>query len=105
MRFRKILGMAGAILFAASFVAGARAATISGTVKSPDGTPFEGAFVQAQNSKTRMTFMALSDPQGHYRIESIMPGEYRVGIRAVGFRADAQTGVNLADADSKSLDF
>jgi virginiamycin B lyase len=105
MRFKRMLGVAGAILFAASLMAGARAATINGMVKSPEGTPFEGAFVQAQNTKTRMTFMALSDAQGHYRIEQIVPGEYRVGIRAPGFRADAQTGVNLAETDSKPLDF
>ena len=56
MRLRKMqLGWQARFLFAASF--SARAATITGTVKSPDGTPFEGAFVQAQNAKTRMTFM------------------------------------------------
>jgi hypothetical protein len=29
--------------------AAAYAANVSGTVKGPDGAPFEGAFVQAQN--------------------------------------------------------
>ncbi len=61
--------------------------------------------MQAQNTKTRMTFMGVSDAQGHYRIEKIVAGEYRVTIRAVGYRVDPQTGVNLADADNKSLDF
>ena len=83
----------------------ADAATISGTVKGPDGTPFLGAFVQAQNSQTRMTYMALSDSQGRYRVETVPAGEYRVQIRALGFRADAQTGVKLAADQSSSLDF
>src|ERR1700677_4669330 len=105
MRLRRVLGWASGFLCMATLLSSAQAATITGTVKSPEGTPFEGAFVQAQNTKTRMTFMALSDAQGHYRIEQIVPGEYRVGIRAPGFRADAQTGVNLAETDSKPLDF
>ena len=78
MRLRRVLGWASGILFAATLLSSAQAATITGTVKAPEGTPFEGAFVQAQNTKTRMTFMALSDPQGHYRIEKVVPGEYRV---------------------------
>jgi len=81
-----------------------QAATISGTVKAPDGTPLEDAFVQAQNAKTRMTFMAVSDAQGRYRIEKIIPGEYRVTVRAVGYRVDPQTGINLAETDNKSID-
>jgi virginiamycin B lyase len=82
-----------------------RAATISGTVKGPDGTPFLGAFVQAQNAQTRMTYMALSDSQGHYRVEKVPAGEYRVGIKALGFKADAQSGVKLGADQDSSLDF
>src|ERR1700690_3679410 len=61
-------------------------ATITGTVKGPDGAAFQGAFVQAQNAQTHMTFMALSDSQGRYR-------------------AEAQTGVKIAAGQDSSLDF
>ena len=64
------------------------AATLTGTVKGPDGAPFEGAFVQAQNAKTRMSFIVLSDSQGRYRVEKLPAGEYRVTSRATGFRQD-----------------
>ncbi len=80
-------------------------ATVTGTVKGPDGAAFQGAFVQAQNTQTHMTFIALSDSQGHYRVESVPAGDYRVAIRAVGYRADAQTGVKLAGDQNASLDF
>jgi hypothetical protein len=43
------------------------AATITGTVEGPDGAPFEGAFVQAQNTGTRVTVSVLSNKEGHYR--------------------------------------
>jgi hypothetical protein len=63
-------------------------ATITGTVKGPDGSPYHGAFIQAQNVKTRITIMGLSDSEGRYRVDKIPAGEYRVAIRAVGFRAE-----------------
>jgi len=89
----------------AFFGLGSRAATVSGSVKGPDGAAFMGAFVQAQNTQTRITYIALSDSAGHYRVDRVPAGEYRVSIRAVGFRADAQSGVKLAASQNGSLDF
>src|ERR1700722_7940060 len=80
-------------------------ATLTGTVKGVDGAPFQGAFVEAQNAKTKITVIVLSDSQGHYRIEKLPTGEYRVQIRAVGFRAEAKTGVNLSADQTASFDF
>src|SRR3977135_4742947 len=80
-------------------------ATITGTVKGVDGAPSQGAFVEAQNTKTKITVSVLSDGQGHYRVENLPSGEYRVQIRAVGYRAEPQTGVNLAADQTTSLDF
>src|ERR1700730_15748267 len=81
------------------------AATIMGTVKGPDSAPFQGAFVEAQNAKTKMTVMVLSDSQGRYRIEKLAPGEYRVQIRALGYRTEPQPGVNLTADQNVSFDF
>ena len=70
------------------------AATITGSVTGADGAPFQGAFVEAQNTKTKITTIVLSDSQGHYRIPDLPAGDYRVQIKAVGFRADPRTGVS-----------
>ena len=72
------------ILFSSS----AFAATVTGTVKGPDGAPFEGAFVQAVNAKTKISVSVLSDKQGRYRVENLPAGEYQVRVRAVGFTTD-----------------
>ena len=80
-------------------------ATIAGTVKGVDGAPFQGAFVEAQNTKTKITVIVLSDSQGHYRIEKLPAGDYRLQIRAVGFRTDPRTGVNLTADQNASLRF
>jgi len=80
-------------------------ATISGTVKGVDGAPFQGAFVEAQNAKSKITVIVLSDSQGRYRIPELAAGDYRVQIRAVGYRADPRSGVTLTADQNASFDF
>src|SRR5437899_13001254 len=88
---RLMLGV-GSIIVAMS---GADAATISGMVTGPDGKPFRGAFVQARNLKTKITVSVLSDNAGRYRVEHLSPGEYRLQMRAIGFKADPKSGIML----------
>ena len=63
--------------------ASAHAATISGSVKGPDGAAFKGAFVSAQNTKTKITFNVLSQPDGRYSIRNLPAGEYDVQERFI----------------------
>src|SRR6202158_6415656 len=93
----KILTLISAMIFLAAF---ARGATITGTVKGPDGAPFKGAFVQAQNTKTKITVNVLSHKDGGYRVEDLPAGEYVLRIRAVGYQADPRTGVALTATQS-----
>ena len=100
-KLRRVSLLASAVGLAASCLT---AATITGTVKGPDGAPFRGAFVQAQNSQTHITVNVLSGPDGKYRVEKLPAGEYTVRIRAVGFKADPQTGVKLTTDQNASMD-
>jgi len=75
--------------FAIALGSSAYAGTISFTVKGPDGAPFKGAFVQAQNTKNKITMAVLSDAQGHYRAEDLGAGDYTVSIKSVGYKAEA----------------
>jgi virginiamycin B lyase len=95
MRIMKRMAL-GSVIAAASGLALADAATISGTVTGPDGNPFRAAFVQARNLKTKITISVLSDNAGKYRIENLAAGDYRLQMRAIGFRADPKTGITLA---------
>jgi virginiamycin B lyase len=83
---------------------GADAATISGTVAGPDGKAFRGAFVQARHLATKMTVSVLSDSAGRYRIENLPAGDYRLQLRAIGFRADPKSGIALAADQTLSQD-
>src|SRR5258707_13684945 len=82
----------GLLATTASF---ADAATIAGTVTGPDGAPFRGAFVQARNAATKITVSVLSDTAGHYRVPDLPAGDYRLAIRAPGYRVDPKSGVKL----------
>src|SRR6202521_4366821 len=94
----KILALSSLILFLGSVCYGA---TITGTIKGVDGTPFQGAFVEARNAKTKITVIVLSDSRGRYRIPDLAGGDYRMQIKAVGFRADPRNVVILtADQDA-----
>ena len=102
MRSRTPLGVLGLILAVSS----ADAATITGTVKGPDGQPFRGAFVQARNAQLKMTVSVLTDKEGRYVVENLPAGDYRVGIRAVGYSSAAKSGLKLtADQNLPSQDF
>src|SRR5438309_11388132 len=94
-----IIGILGVFLFAATF---ADAATITGTVSGPDGAPFGAAFVQARHAKLKMTVSVLSDNAGRYRVENLPAGDYRLGVRATGYKAEAKNGISLA-ADQNLL--
>src|SRR5262249_51534048 len=86
----------GSVVAAVSGMACADAATITGTVTGPDGKPFRGAFVQARNLTTKITVSVLSDNAGRYRVENLTAGDYRLQMRAIGFKADPKTGITLA---------
>jgi virginiamycin B lyase len=98
----KSLDLLVGLVFLASAV---QAATVNGTVKGPNGAPFRGAFAQAQNTGTRVLVSVLTDRDGHYRIENLPAGKYQLQIKAVGYRTDPRTDVNLAADQSASYDF
>jgi virginiamycin B lyase len=83
----------------------ANAATIAGTVTGPDGAPFRAAFVQARNAATKITVSVLSDTQGRYQVPDLPAGDYRLSIRAPGYKSDPKTGIKLAADQNAAQDF
>jgi virginiamycin B lyase len=102
MRTIRCLGVLTLALLSSSLAYGAN---VTGTVKAPDGTPFRGAFVQAQNSTTKIMVSVLSDRLGHYRIENLPAGQYQLQVRAVGYRSDPHAPVTLTAAQNASYEF
>src|SRR5258706_15401421 len=102
MRLLKITSSIIVLLCVGSFAYGAE---VTGTVKGPDGAPFEGAFVQARNTKTKITVSVLSRKAGEFRIANLPAGEYELRIRAVGYQAQPRNGVELTADQSASFEF
>ena len=103
LKLSGILALAIALVLCSSLAFGA---TITGTVKGPDGAPYRAAFIEARDWKTRITTIVLSDSNGHYRVENLVPGEYRVYARSTGYRSDPHTGVLLlTDTQTVNLDW
>ncbi|HVB34976.1 MAG TPA: carboxypeptidase regulatory-like domain-containing protein [Patescibacteria group bacterium] len=95
--------MLGLMVFLFSAVPLAMGATISGTVKGPDGAPFEGAFVEAQNTSTNIMTDVLSHENGQYSVPNLSAGTYRLTIRAVGYKAAPQSEtLQTADQQAKA---
>ena len=80
-------------------------ATIAGSVTGPDGKPFMGAFVVAENSQTKMTVNVLSNAQGRYQINNLPAATYTVKIQSIGYTGDPRTGVQLGKDQKASFDF
>jgi len=83
--FNRILMLVSGLIF---FVLFSYGATITGSVKGPDGAPFMGAFVIAENTQNRITVSVLSDKDGRYRIEDLPAAKYSFRIRTIGYQSD-----------------
>ena len=98
-------GSLGVFCLVALSASAADAATIAGTVTGPDGAPFRGAFVQARNAATKITVSVLSDTQGHYQVPDLTAGDYRLSIRAPGYKSDPKSGIKLTADQNAAADF
>src|ERR1700674_6105719 len=106
MAMKKTLLVGLAALWVTSLGYAASGGSISGVIKGADGAPFRAAFVRAQNVKTRMTMMVLSDNEGKYSTEKLPAGTYEVWATATGYRSDPakRANVNLQEEQAATLD-
>jgi virginiamycin B lyase len=104
---RKLLRGAFLTLLLTSVVHAAPGGTISGVVRDQDGAPFRAAFVRAQNVKTKMVMMVLSDSQGKYRTDALPAGTYEVWATATGYRGDParQSDVTVQEGKTAPVSF
>src|SRR5579862_8996141 len=104
---KKFLSASLFVLLFACLAYAAPGSVISGTVKGPDGAPFQAALVRVQNLKTKMTMTVISNNQGKYVTNNLPPGNYDVWTMSVGYSGNPsrQTGVTVADGKNLTFDF
>ena len=78
--------------------------TISGTVRSNTGTPFEGRRVTAINMATEAHFDTMTEKNGGYTVK-VPPGRYRIEVELRGGDQVASQpdpfNVNVGDLDEQ----
>ncbi len=102
---RPINRLLASLALTVSLASTAFGATITGTVTGPDGKPFMGAFVVAENPQTKMTVSVLSNAQGRYHVGNLPAATYTVKINALGYASDPRPNVALAAEQKSSFDF
>lgn len=89
-----------------SLVAQITTASISGIVKSKDGTTLEAAIVIARHEPSGSVYSTSSREDGRYTLPNLrVGGPYSVEVTYVGFNSQSQSGKFLALAQKLNLDF
>jgi hypothetical protein len=70
-------------------------ASVNGQVTDPSGGAVAGAQVTAIEAGTGVIHNAVSSPDGLYVLSNLPPGDYRLGVKASGFKDYVQTGLEL----------
>ena len=91
----KAIGVAALILLVATLFSaqtgalqeGAATGTITGSVKSADGTAMEGVGVSARHQSQTWTTTVYTNRAGNFAFPALPPGQYRLWAQTVGFEA------------------
>src|SRR5262249_17230117 len=68
-------------------------ATLSGTVRDPQGAPISVSSVVTTNSATNVAAQTKTNSEGNYVVVNLGPGRYRVEVESSGFQKSAQSVV------------
>ena len=100
------LGLCIVLLFSVATLSSAQlvGGAIQGTVKDPQGAVLPGASVVVRNAGTGATRELTTDPNGHYQVLALSPGEYEVSVSLTGFRALAHRGIRLTVGQTAVID-
>lgn len=80
-------------------------ASISGTVKDPQGAVIPGVSVSATHDETGVTTSSATNEAGFFSIQALALGSYRVRVLHEGFQTQVQSGVVLTTGQALELNF
>ena len=82
--FRKLSGFAAVLVLALPSWAAGKTSSLSGLVRTPEGTPQMGAVVEVFASAAR-TLTVFTDGNGFYSVSGLRPGIYNLRVTAPSF--------------------
>src|SRR6516162_2155958 len=79
---------------------------LTGRITSAEEGPMEGVLVSAKRAGSTLTTTVVSDEQGRYRFPSskLLPGQYAVRIRAVGYDLESARDVTVTSGQTATAD-
>jgi hypothetical protein len=75
---------------------------LRGTVQDPSGARITSAHVVAQLSGSSLQRTAATEDRGEFRLDDLLPGSYRVEVKAAGF-APAESDVTITVANVRDI--
>ncbi|MBI1790582.1 MAG: carboxypeptidase regulatory-like domain-containing protein, partial [Acidobacteria bacterium] len=79
-------------------------ASLSGIVSDPAGAAVVGARVQITDIARNVTSEAVTNQTGLYSLGFLLPGKYRLGVEATGFKKYLRENIELAIGDRVGVD-
>ena len=80
-------------------------AQLTGTVRDPSGAVVPGVDVTLINEGTGIKWEAKTNQVGTYTVPLLQPGNYRMEVKAQGFKAISRSGIRLDVAQTARLYF
>jgi hypothetical protein len=79
-------------------------ATIGGRVSDPQGSVIRGASVLVTSDDTNVTRHTVTNEDGLWQVQLLLPGNYHFTVASPGFRTERRENVTLEAADVKQFD-
>jgi hypothetical protein len=98
MRILTLLALAPLALFAQS-------TELTGRVTDPSGQLVPGASIRLTQQSTLLALETKSNDSGYYFFPRVQPGLYRISVASQGFKTVERTGITIASADRRRVDF
>src|SRR5215470_7365170 len=89
----------GVFLFSSLSAAGQEiSATVTGTVTDPQGAVLPGVTVTVLNLDTNVASETVTNSQGVYVVQKLIPGRYKITSSLQGFKTYSRDGITLHTA-------
>ncbi len=79
-------------------------ATVSGIVTDATGAAVAGAQVVLVETRTNTRSTTLSEPNGHYTVPFLLPGDYNLSVAMTGFKEFRRQGLHLSAGENPVID-